>query len=168
MRISTEVDGLGNLVSVQQRGVEGMRDQIIDLIQEAAREAEASMLEHVPRGTNSGNSDGTIAGSISVQSEPVFEPGGAGGGGFWRVAVGPGADAPQHLRFVLEGTGIHGPSGKRIKPQSASALQFSDGNFKAWSEGQKPNNLWLVRAQIVADAAVQNGITKLRFPMGER
>lgn len=160
VEIGYEVKGLDEAL-IRVRGVDSsVKRQIRELIEEAAEAALGEMLARVPR---SGKSD-SIADSID-KSGVVFHPGGLGGGGYWEVRVGPGADAPEHLEYVLEGTGVHGRFHSVIYPDLKKAMAF-EGNLGHIARrsvlGQEAQTAWLVESQEAARETVSLGIHRIR------
>lgn len=166
MEIDYEVRGDQEaLIRVRAIGPQ-VQGQLKDLIAEAAHLAFAEMQAKVPRGTGEVGPEGTIADSIDV-GEPVYHAGGAGGGGYYEVRVGPGDDAPSHLEFVLKGTGVHGPYGVPIEAPQGFPMaieKMGEGvRFRQSSQGQEPQTEWLEDAQDIAREHVELGIHTLRI-----
>jgi hypothetical protein len=115
-------------------------------------------------------SGNTIARSIR-KAETVFHAGGAGGGGFYEVRVGPGRDAPEHLTYVMEGTGLYGSLGTVIRARMSGghrgvlAIQKrGEGvRFRTFARGQRPQRQWYDDAVQVADQFVEEGLRSIRL-----
>ncbi len=128
-----------------------LKKDVQDLLQHAAQVALSEMQAKVPRGgLLSDNEDGTISESLEIMDRGVsgYHAGGAGGGGYYEVAVGPNPlTAPAHLRHVLRGTGIYGPTGNMIGPVSKKAMAFVAGSgrylVRERVRGQRSNTEWL-------------------------
>lgn len=101
---------------------------------------------------------GDLATSVEIRFGHIdYAPGGAGGGGYYEVATSIDVDDVPHLRFVWEGTGIHGPRGSMIDSQMGNVMKFMgsrDGGvlFRKESEGQRPQRNWVYKAQAEAEA----------------
>lgn len=167
MKLESEVTGLDTLGEVLIRVEANAKEQTRHIIEHSARSAEAVMLAKVPR-SNSGNRD-TIAASIRSVSE--YHPGGAGGGGFYEARVGPGEDAPGHLRYVMEGTGLFG-SGSLIRSASGGVLAIEkrgEGvHFRTFSRGQRAQTQWYDDAIQAAELSMETGVRTANFNINLR
>lgn len=164
MIVDHEVRGLDSLGEALIRVRASAEHQTRDLASEAGDAAKAMMLAKVPRSGKTGQD--TIAGSIR-KLETAYRPGGAGGGGFFEVRVGPGEDAPEHLRWVMGGTGEYGPLGRVIRGHNGGVLAIQKRGegvrFRQFARGQRPQRQWYDDAVDVADQIVAEGIRSLRI-----
>lgn len=116
------------------RGInEELRREIHEAVSEALATAETIMRATVPKRS------GALASTIRA-SEPVFRPGGAGGGGFWEgeLEIGEGVD---YLPLVTEGTGEHGP-GLREPIRAGRGPEFERPKASQWPP--RKGSRWMV------------------------
>lgn len=161
MELSAHIEGdLDAMLRVKGRA-DRMGREIEHLIKEAAAIGNEGLKAKVPR---SGRHDHPTI-SAAVRGKAEFKPGGAGGGGYWEARVGIDEErAPSHLKYVLEGTGRHGPFGTRIDAGSHHPFTImKEGalNFRMWSGGQRPNRRWLTVAQGAARAHIIDGLPRI-------
>lgn len=139
------------------RGVEGMRDEIKDIVEGAAQRSAQTMQRHAPKGKTGG-----LYRRIGW-THARWHPGGAGGGGYWEAdsGVGPGDPYPTH---VFHGTGIYGESGEYIRARTGNVMVIDGFKprdmiggkashirpgpiFTKYIKGQKPQTDWVFFAQ---------------------
>lgn len=156
MEYEVRSEGLTDF-QVRFRAVKELREDIVDAMERASKEAGAYMAAHAPYHS------GALFRAINVG--PVeFRPGGAGGGGFYEVHVGVDGSQAPHAEWVIEGTGIfnreHPTNG--IFPSQGNVLTFSkegEGQiFAAWTRGQEPQREWFETAQEVAQSVIARAI----------
>lgn len=120
----------------------------------------------------------SIRETIEVKTSGVrYAPGGAGGGGYYTVIIDIGSENTPQLEWVLEGTGIYGPKGRRIT--SAEPMPFrpvsgyqpgyketpsapgKDGNIMRMSQrGQEPQTEWLSRGQSAINTQIRERLRR--------
>lgn len=95
-----------------------------------------AMIQHVPKRS------GRMAGSIRAKDVPLFEPGGARGGGQYQTIIEAGEGVP-YFDFVVKGTGIYGPHHKPWFQEKPADVYGKKSMWKAKHEGQKPQAEWI-------------------------
>jgi hypothetical protein len=149
MQIEWDAEGLDDtLISI--RAVEGeLGRELRRLLDEAAERAYRTMRTKVPIGE-------TAQLEFSIRKGPLtFHPGGAGGGGFYEIEVGPGENAPEHLDFVFGGTSDLFGKAMRIQKHGEPAH---------WIErrrGQPPQTEWVTDAQEEAREWIRRGLNEM-------
>ena len=157
MQIEYHVEGADTLALRVRAEGEHVKNEIIDAIGDALRAADIEMRMRVPV------DDGELFNSIRI-SPVVFRPGGLGGGGFYEAELSAG-EGVEHLAFVTEGTGEHGPTGQRITPKRGNVLRFQKKGepmkFRPSVSGQEAQDEWITAAQAVANSILEQRISRI-------
>lgn len=154
------VEGTAELeLKIQALGRE-LKEQVRDIVQEAAQVAFWTWRTTIPYHT------GELSDSIVVE-DLVYEPGRAGGGGFYTAKVSVAEHDPrqqQKLRWVTEGTGIFGPTKSFITPRYKKAMKFESRGetiFTKKTIGQAGRDRWIELGQEAAAQYMRQGIATL-------
>lgn len=148
MEFEYDVQGLDDTL-LRIRAVQGEKDSLRRVLDNAAEHAFRHMRMHVPIGE-------TAQLEFSIRKGPVkWHPGGAGGGGYHEVEVGPGERAPEHLDFVFGGTSDLFNTPMRIQKQGEPA------HWIMHRRGQQPQTEWVTDAQDEAREWIRRGISEL-------
>jgi len=148
---------------IRMRGIREVLDhQIRDIVQQAGEAAADEMVSYWAATPHHNSDENSIAASIRV-TEPIFHPGGAGGGGYWEVTAGPGPDRPEHFEYVWHGTGIHGPTHMPYGSRKPMPIMEPGRPFSYKVAGQRPQQAWFEVASRIAAAHVAEGIQRIRL-----
>lgn len=96
---------------IRFRTIPGMRDEIVDATNQAARMASIYAYDNAPQGET-----GNLRAAINF-TPARYRPGGAGGGGTWVAVVGVDETRAPHANWLLHGTGVFGPRRRQIYPK---------------------------------------------------
>lgn len=169
---------------VRMRAVSGdYRESVRRAVDAAVRAAGQHMTEHAPQGET-----GRLRQAVTV-TDAKFEPGGAGGGGSYSAHAGVASHVAPHAKWVIEGTGEHGPfgvpiradqfgdaplqkqrykkviKGERVRINRVFAFEKAgEGTvFATTTKGQKAQTEWFVEAQRKATRVLARRLREVKF-----
>lgn len=170
MNLDVDIQGSDDLYFRIQAIQGNLSDQIRNAMGKAAIVAYRHMRDNIPQsrqnkrwGDYKNEGEPRLIDDLSI-TKVTYLPGGAGGGGTYEMQVGWPGGAPEHLKWVMDGTSNWWqPTAMTIRTNPGN-IKFKNGGqgfFSHHRKGQRANDRWWLEAKQLADRVIDSEFSRL-------